>query len=166
MADSPNSANVRQLCTQLKPILGSKMDQIYAAYLAEDGEGIHFISLNDNTKKHFLETQNKNDHIRNVLFSPDGNKFLVQYLSGYIILYKTSDFTIIKTIEGDFDETIFTQEGDIIAASYKITGSNVEGRIFLIDGNTGDVKTTILNHGGRDLSYVNKKLCLMDKDRN
>ena len=39
MADSTNSANVRQLCLKLKPILGTKMDQIYSAYLAEDSEG-------------------------------------------------------------------------------------------------------------------------------
>ena len=39
MADNTNSVNVRQLCLQLKPILGSKMDKIYAAYMAEDKEG-------------------------------------------------------------------------------------------------------------------------------
>jgi len=39
MRDSTNSVNVRELCSKLKPILGSKMDQIYAAYLAEDAEG-------------------------------------------------------------------------------------------------------------------------------
>jgi len=39
MRDSTNSVNVRELCSKLKPLLGSKMDQIYAAYLAEDGEG-------------------------------------------------------------------------------------------------------------------------------
>jgi hypothetical protein len=39
MTDDTNSVNVRQLCLQLKPILGSKMDKIYIAYLAEDKEG-------------------------------------------------------------------------------------------------------------------------------
>ena len=39
MADSTPSVNVRQLCLQLKPILGSKMDKIYTAYMAEDKEG-------------------------------------------------------------------------------------------------------------------------------
>ena len=39
MRDSTNSVNVRELCSKLKPLLGSKMDQIYAAYLAEDSEG-------------------------------------------------------------------------------------------------------------------------------
>jgi hypothetical protein len=39
MADNTPSVNVRQLCLQLKPILGSKMDKIYTAYLAEDKEG-------------------------------------------------------------------------------------------------------------------------------
>jgi hypothetical protein len=39
MADSTGSANVRQLCLKLKPILGTKVEKIYAAYLAEDDEG-------------------------------------------------------------------------------------------------------------------------------
>jgi len=39
MTDNTSSVNVRQLCLQLKPILGSKMDKIYSAYLAEDDEG-------------------------------------------------------------------------------------------------------------------------------
>jgi len=39
MADSTNSPNIRQLCLRLKPILGSKIDQIYEAYLSEDSEG-------------------------------------------------------------------------------------------------------------------------------
>ena len=39
MADSMNLGNIRELCSKLKPILGSKMDQTYAAYLAEDAEG-------------------------------------------------------------------------------------------------------------------------------
>ena len=36
---SADVGNVRELCLKLKPILGSKMDQIYSAYLAEDNEG-------------------------------------------------------------------------------------------------------------------------------
>ena len=39
MIDSTNPANVRQLCLRLKPILGSEVDKIYEAYLAEDSEG-------------------------------------------------------------------------------------------------------------------------------
>jgi hypothetical protein len=39
MTDNANFANVRQLCLRLKPILGSKADQIYEAFLAEDNEG-------------------------------------------------------------------------------------------------------------------------------
>jgi len=39
MIDSTNPANVRQLCLRLKPILGSEVDTIYEAYLAEDSEG-------------------------------------------------------------------------------------------------------------------------------
>ncbi|MFC1675937.1 ATP-binding protein [Planctomycetota bacterium] len=39
MADSTSPVNIRQLCLKLKPILGPKMDKIYAAYLAEDDEG-------------------------------------------------------------------------------------------------------------------------------
>jgi hypothetical protein len=39
MADSTDSVNIRQLCLRLKPILGSKMDKVYAAYMAEDETG-------------------------------------------------------------------------------------------------------------------------------
>jgi hypothetical protein len=39
MRDSTSPVNVQQLCLRLKPILGSKADQIYEAYLAEDTEG-------------------------------------------------------------------------------------------------------------------------------
>ena len=41
MADAgkPEVGNVRELCLRLKPILGPQMDQIYAAYCAEDSEG-------------------------------------------------------------------------------------------------------------------------------
>jgi hypothetical protein len=39
MATDTSSPNIRQLCLRLKPILGSKMDQIYEAYLSEDSEG-------------------------------------------------------------------------------------------------------------------------------
>ncbi|MBN2454912.1 MAG: hypothetical protein JXB29_00005 [Sedimentisphaerales bacterium] len=39
MADNTNPVNVRQLCLRLKPVLGSQMDKIYTAYLAEDDQG-------------------------------------------------------------------------------------------------------------------------------
>ncbi len=41
MADrvSSNAGHVRELCLKLKPILGSQMDQVFAAYCAEDVEG-------------------------------------------------------------------------------------------------------------------------------
>ena len=39
MTDNINLTNIRQLCLRLKPILGSKIDQIYEAYLSEDSEG-------------------------------------------------------------------------------------------------------------------------------
>jgi len=39
MADSTNSVNIRQLCLRLKPMLGSKMDKVYQAYMAEDETG-------------------------------------------------------------------------------------------------------------------------------
>ncbi|MHC4309603.1 MAG: ATP-binding protein [Planctomycetota bacterium] len=39
MVDKTSSVNIRQLCLQLKPILGSKADKIYTAYMAEDKEG-------------------------------------------------------------------------------------------------------------------------------
>jgi len=39
MADKTSSANIKQLCLKLRPILGSKMDKVYAAYMAEDDKG-------------------------------------------------------------------------------------------------------------------------------
>ena len=39
MVDRGKFSDVRQLCLRLRPILGARMDQIYAAYLAEDADG-------------------------------------------------------------------------------------------------------------------------------
>ena len=39
MTDNTGSAGVRQLCLKLKPLLGSKIDKIYTAYMAEDDKG-------------------------------------------------------------------------------------------------------------------------------
>ena len=39
MTDNTKTVNVRQLCMKLRPILGSTMDQIFAAYMAEDEQG-------------------------------------------------------------------------------------------------------------------------------
>jgi hypothetical protein len=39
MIDNTNPSDVRQLCLRLKPVLGSKAEHIYEAYLAEDAEG-------------------------------------------------------------------------------------------------------------------------------
>lgn len=39
MVDRGKFSDVRQLCLRLRPILGVRMDQIYAAYLAEDADG-------------------------------------------------------------------------------------------------------------------------------
>jgi hypothetical protein len=36
---SSDAGHVRELCLRLKPILGSKMDQVFAAYCAEDEDG-------------------------------------------------------------------------------------------------------------------------------
>ena len=36
---SPQTQNAREICLKLKPIFGVKMDEIYAAYCAEDTEG-------------------------------------------------------------------------------------------------------------------------------
>ena len=37
--DSSNAGHVRELCLRLKPIIGTQMDQVFAAYCAEDIEG-------------------------------------------------------------------------------------------------------------------------------
>ena len=39
MADRGPYSNVRQLCLRLRPIVGTRIDQIYQAYLAEDADG-------------------------------------------------------------------------------------------------------------------------------
>jgi len=39
MVNNADSVDVRQLCLKLKPMLGSKMDKVYAAYMAEDEAG-------------------------------------------------------------------------------------------------------------------------------
>lgn len=39
MVESPNPANVRQICLQLRPILGERAQAIYDAFLAEDDDG-------------------------------------------------------------------------------------------------------------------------------
>jgi hypothetical protein len=39
MAEQYNNDHVRQLCLKLKPIMGDQMDQIFAAWCAEDKEG-------------------------------------------------------------------------------------------------------------------------------
>ncbi len=39
MTVDTGSAGVRQLCLKLKPVLGSKIDKIYTAYMAEDEKG-------------------------------------------------------------------------------------------------------------------------------
>jgi hypothetical protein len=48
MVDRANFSNIRQLCLRLRPVLGARMDQIYAAYLAEDPDGREQI-------EHYLE---------------------------------------------------------------------------------------------------------------
>jgi hypothetical protein len=48
MVDKGNFNNIRQLCLRLRPILGVRMDQVYAAYLAEDPDGREQI-------EHYLE---------------------------------------------------------------------------------------------------------------
>jgi hypothetical protein len=39
MAAPRNADHVREMCLRLKPVLGSKMDEIFAAYCVEDAEG-------------------------------------------------------------------------------------------------------------------------------
>jgi len=39
MVDRANFSNIRQLCLRLRPILGARMDQIYAAYPPEPRPG-------------------------------------------------------------------------------------------------------------------------------
>ncbi|MHC4679496.1 MAG: ATP-binding protein [Planctomycetota bacterium] len=63
MIDNAGATNVRQLCLRLKPILGSKVDQIYSAYLAEDTEGRdqiqHYLELL--TAKYIPQTLGQSD---------------------------------------------------------------------------------------------------------
>ena len=48
MMDRANFSNIRQLCLRLRPILGARVDQVFAAYLAEDPDGREQI-------EHYLE---------------------------------------------------------------------------------------------------------------
>ncbi len=48
MVDRANFSNLRQLCLRLRPILGARVDQVFAAYLAEDPDGREQI-------EHYLE---------------------------------------------------------------------------------------------------------------
>ena len=83
MADNTPSVNVRQLCLQLKPILGSKMDQIYTAYLAEDKEGQQQI-------EHYLQLltaeylPSKLEQNRTVLLPPAKEKAEGEYPVGTV----------------------------------------------------------------------------------
>ena len=83
MADNTPSVNVRQLCLQLKPILGSKMDKIYTAYLAEDKEGQQQI-------EHYLQLltaeylPSKLEQNRTVLLPPSKEKAEGEYPVGTV----------------------------------------------------------------------------------
>jgi len=83
MRDSTNSVNVRELCSKLKPILGSKMDQIYAAYLAEDAEGRNQIQnyLELLAAKHIPQKLGQSD---TVLIPPSEEQAKGEYSIGQI----------------------------------------------------------------------------------
>jgi hypothetical protein len=83
MADNTSSVNVRQLCLQLKPILGSKADKIYTAYMAEDKEGQEQI-------EHYLQLltakylPSKLEQSKTVLLPPATEKAEGQYIIGTV----------------------------------------------------------------------------------
>jgi len=83
MTDNSSAVNVRQLCLQLKPILGSEMDKIYTAYLAEDKEGQEQI-------EHYLQLltaeylPSKLDQNRTVLLPPPKEKAAGEYHIGTV----------------------------------------------------------------------------------
>ncbi|MHC4333327.1 MAG: ATP-binding protein [Planctomycetota bacterium] len=83
MADSTPSVNVRQLCLQLKPILGSKMDKIYTGYLAGDKEGQeqieHYLQLL--TAKYLPSKLEQN---KTVLLPPSEEKATGEYMIGTV----------------------------------------------------------------------------------
>ena len=83
MADSTNPANVRQLCLRLKPILGSEVDKIYEAYLAEDSEGRNQIQnyLELLTAKHISQ---KLGQPETILLPPSKEKAAGEYKIGEV----------------------------------------------------------------------------------
>ena len=83
MIDSTNPANVRQLCLRLKPILGSEVDKIYEAYLAEDSEGRNQIQnyLELLTAKHISQ---KLEQLETTLLPPSKEKAAGDYPIGSV----------------------------------------------------------------------------------
>ena len=83
MADNTSSINVRQLCLQLKPILGSKADKIYTVYMAEDKEGQQQI-------EHYLQLltakylPSKLEQSKTVLLPPSEEKATGEYRIGTV----------------------------------------------------------------------------------
>ena len=83
MADNANIAAVRQLCLRLRPILGSKVEQIYQAYLAEDAEGRSRI-------QDYLEllaakyVPYKLDQVESVLIPPSREQARGEYPIGWV----------------------------------------------------------------------------------
>ena len=83
MTDNTSSVNVKQLCLQLKPILGSKADKIYTAYMAEDKEGQEQI-------EHYLQLltakylPSKLEQSKTVLLPPSEEKAVGEYRIGTV----------------------------------------------------------------------------------
>jgi len=84
MKDDTISVNVRQLCLQLKPILGAKADKIYTAYMAEDKEGQKLI-------EHYLQLltakylPSKLEQSKTVLLPPSKERAEGEYPVGTVI---------------------------------------------------------------------------------
>ena len=90
MTDNTGSAGVRQLCLKLKPVLGSKMDKVYAAYMAEDDKGREQIEhyLQQLTAKYLPAKLSEND---TSLIPPSQEQAMGEYPTGKV-QYAGKDF--------------------------------------------------------------------------
>ncbi len=84
MKQDHNQARVRQLCRQLKPIIGKKADDVWLAYLAENQEGKDQLQeyLEIIAARHFMENL---DQDQAVLVPPEAEQARGEYTLGDVV---------------------------------------------------------------------------------
>ncbi len=83
MANPYNNENIRKLCLRLKPFAGDKINQVYAAYMAEDDEGKKQIEyyLQQLAAKFLKSDIEQSEHI---LVPPSAEKAYGDYVLGKV----------------------------------------------------------------------------------